>query len=71
MPDGKINRQHKPEAHKKFDLTNVSNKNKTLKGKLEIVHFESAFKDRDRWCSTNNVIWQAVPYCRCGTMKDA
>ena len=24
-----------------------------LKGKLEIVRFESASKDRDRWCSSN------------------
>ena len=39
-----------------------------LKGKLEIVRFESASTDRDRWCSSN-VIRQAVSYCRCGTTK--
>ena len=30
-----------------------------LKGKLEIMHFETASKDRDRWCSSN-VMRQAV-----------
>ena len=34
------------------------------------MRFESASKDRDRWCSFN-VIRQAVPYCWCGTTKSA
>ena len=55
---------------KKFHLMNFKNQSKMLKGKLEIVHFESALKDRNRWCSSN-VIQQAVPYCRCGTTKGA
>ena len=70
MRDGKINHQIESEAHKKVDLTNVSNQSKMLKGKLGIVRFESASKDRDRWYSSN-VIRQAVQYCRCGTTKGA
>ena len=70
MPDSKINHQIESEAHKKVDITNVYNQSKMLKGKLEIVHFESASKVRDRWCSSN-AIWQAVPYCWCGTTKGA
>ena len=69
IPDGKINRQMESEAHKDV-ITKVYNQSKMLKGKLEIVRFESASKDRDRWCSSN-VIRQAVPYCRCGTLKGA
>ena len=37
-----------------------------VKGKLEIVRFNSASKVRDRWCSSK-VIWQAFPYRRYGT----
>ena len=55
---------------KEVDIMNVHNQSKTLKGKLEIVGFEFASKDRDRWYSSN-VIRQAVPYCRCGTTKGA
>ena len=46
MPDGKINRQIESEAYKKVDLTNVLNQRKMLKGKLEIVRFESTAKAR-------------------------
>ena len=73
MPEDKINRQIEQiesEAHKKVDITNVKNQSKMLQVKLEVVRFESASKDKDRWCSAN-VIRQTVPYCRCGTTKVA
>ena len=66
MQNGKISCYIESGANNKVDLTNVQNKSKMLKGKLEIARFESASKDRDRWCSSN-VIRQAVPHCRCGT----
>ena len=37
-----------------------------LKAKREIMRFESASNIRDKWC-ISNVIWQAIPYCRCCT----
>ena len=48
MPDGKINRQTESEAHKKLISRTKKKQNKMLKGKIEIVRFESASQVRDR-----------------------